>query len=66
MEDWRLVMFAIFMVALVAVGWGLLQRRRRAARTGDDAIYGVASLTPETIERQHERPRARGTGTTGE
>lgn len=65
MEDWRLIAFAVLMIVLVAVGTAFLQRRRRAQRTGDDPVYGVASLAPETVQPQ-AAPRTRGIGTTGE
>ncbi|WP_267361302.1 MULTISPECIES: hypothetical protein [unclassified Methylobacterium] len=60
MDDWRLIVFAVFMIAVVMVGVVALQRRRRALRTGGDPIYGVASLAPETIKQP---PHRRGVGT---
>ena len=66
MEDWRLIAFAVFMIAVVAVGAVVLQRRRKAPRTGSDPVYGVATLAPETIEQTHAAPRPRGVGTTSE
>jgi|GEM_PF-2919158 len=65
MEDWRLIAFAVFMIVVVAAGAAFLQRRRRAQRTGDDPVYGVASLAPETV-KQPRVARPRGVGTTGE
>ena len=64
MEDWRLIAFAVFMIAIVAAGAAFLQRRRRAQRTGNDPVYGVASLAPEVEQPSVGRPR--GVGTTGE
>lgn len=66
MEDWRLIAFAIFMIAVVAIGLALLQRRRQAQRTGDDPLYGVASLGSDEIDQAQVAPRTRGVGTTGE
>ena len=65
MDDWRLIAFAVLMIAVVAAGAAFMQRRRRAQRTGDDPLYGVASLAPETV-RPQATPRTRGIGTTGE
>ena len=65
MEDWRLIAFAVFMIAVVAVGVVLLQRRRQARRTGDDPLYGVASLGSNEIDQAQAAPRTRGVGTTG-
>ena len=66
MEDWRLIAFAIMMIAVVAIGLVFLQRRRRALKTGDNPLYGVASLGPTEIEEMQAAPRTRGVGTTGE
>jgi hypothetical protein len=66
MEDWSLITFAIFMIAVVAIGLALLQRRRQAQGTGDDPLYGVASLSPDETDQAHGAPRTRGVGTTGE
>lgn len=66
MEHWRLIAFAIFMIAVVAAGWMLLQRRRRAQQVGNDPVYGVASLAPETIEGTRTAPHTRGVGTSGD
>ena len=66
MEDWRLIAFAVFMIAVVGVGVVLLQRRRKAQRTGNDPVYGVATLAPETVEQTQAKPRRRGVGTTSE
>ncbi|WP_267428052.1 hypothetical protein [Methylobacterium sp. GC_Met_2] len=65
MEDWRLIAFAVFMIVVMAAGAAFLHRRRRAQRTGDDPVYGVASLVPETVRPPHET-RPRGVGTTGD
>jgi hypothetical protein len=66
MEDWRLIAFAILMIAVVAIGAVVLQRRRQAQRTGDDPLYGVAGLGPDKIDQAQSAPRTRGVGTTGE
>ncbi len=66
MEDWRLIAFAVFMIAVVAIGLVFLQRRRQAQKTGDDPLYGVASLGPKETDQAHKAPRTRGVGTTGE
>ena len=66
MEDWRLIAFAVFMIAVVAIGLTFLQRRRHAQKTGNDPLYGVASLGPNEIEQAQVEPRTRGVGTTGE
>ena len=50
MEDWRLIAFAIFMIAVVGIGLVFLQRRQQAQKTGDDPLYGVASLGPKETD----------------
>ena len=66
MEDWRLIAFAVFMIAVVGIGLVFLQRRRQAQKTGDDPLYGVASLGPSEMDQAQAAPRTRGVGTTGE
>lgn len=66
MEDWRLIAFAVFMIAIVGIGLVLLQRRRQAQKTGDDPLYGVAGLGPNEMDQTQAAPRTRGVGTTGE
>ena len=66
MEDWRLIAFAVFMIAVVVVGAVVLQRRRRAQQVGGDPVYGVASLAPETVEQPQAAARPRGVGTSSE
>ena len=66
MEDWRLIAFAVFMIAVVGIGLVFLQRRRQAQKTGDDPLYGIASLGPNETDQANAAPRTRGVGTTGE
>jgi hypothetical protein len=66
MEDGRLIAFAVFISVLVAIGAMVMQRRRRAQRTGTDRVYGIASLAPETTEQARPAQRPRGVGTSGD
>ena len=66
MEDWRLSAFAGFMLALIAVGWLALRRKRRAQRTGDDPIYGIASLDTEADSEAPDGSHVRGPSSKGE
>lgn len=66
MEDWRLIAFAAFMLAIGAAGFLLWRRRRKAQRTGTDPLYAVASLDDGELNRLAATPRTRGTGITDE
>lgn len=60
MDGERLIQFAVFMAVVVVIGFVLRQRLVRARKTGDDPVYGIASINSDSDDPVPSKTHSEG------